>query len=324
VSSRCSGCWGVLLVDLVLDVGLTLSELLLGLAERTRQLGKLGAAENKQNDDQDDDQLGSAEIHGRSVPVLVSAVNISEGRRPAVLARLATAAGEALLDAHHDPYHHRSVLTVAGEDAVRAITIEGVASIDLRRHSGVHPRLGAVDVVPFVPYGDSTIDDARVARDAFVTWSGADLALPALVYGDDARSLPEVRRRARFELLPHPTAGAVCVSARLPLVAFNVWLATDDVAVARRVASEVRSPMVRALGLPVGVRVQVSMNLVDPLQFGPADAYDAVAERAEVGGTELVGLVPDAVLRSVPRERWDELDLDAGRTVEARLGGRDR
>ena len=253
--------------------------------------------------------------------MLVCAVNISDGRRADVLARLAAAAGDALLDAHHDPYHHRSVLTLSGEDAVRAVTIEAVRSIDLRRHAGVHPRLGAVDVVPFVPYVDSTMEDALAARDAFVAWAGTELALPALVYGDGARSLPELRRQARFELLPHPTAGAVCVSARLPLVAFNVWLATDDVAVARRVAAEVRSPMVRALGLPVGERVQVSMNLVDPLQFGPADAYDAVAARAQVAGTELVGLVPEAVLQAVPRERWDELDLDAGRTVEARLGG---
>lgn len=256
--------------------------------------------------------------------MLVSAVNISEGRRPDVLSVLAAAAGNALLDEHGDPSHHRAVLTIVGEDAVRAVSAEAVARIDLRRHAGVHPRLGAVDVVPFVPYGESTMDDAVRARDAYVRWCGETLALPALVYGDDMRSLPELRRRARFELLPHPTAGAVCVSARLPLVAFNVWLSSSDLTVAERVARALRSPVVRALGLPVGDRVQVSMNLVAPRAFGPADAYDAVAARTDVAGAELVGLVPEAVLRAVPPERWSQLDLDAGRTVEARLarGGR--
>jgi glutamate formiminotransferase len=213
------------------------------------------------------------------------------------------------------------VITVAGEDAVRAVTVEAVARIDLRRHAGVHPRLGAVDVVPFVPYGESTMDDARAARDAYAAWAGVELALPALVYGDGGRSLPELRRRARFEFLPHPTAGAVCVGARMLLVAFNVWLVSDDLAAAQAVAAAVRSPMVRALGLPVGERVQVSMNLVDPLRYGPADAFDAVAARAAVTGAELVGLVPEAVLLAAPRDRWDQLDLSADRTVEARLRG---
>lgn len=251
--------------------------------------------------------------------MLVSAVNISEGRAGRILGQVTASAGAALLDLHRDEHHHRSVLTVAGEAAVRAVAAAAVATIDLRRHAGVHPRLGAVDVVPFVPYGDSTLDDAARARDDFVAWAAAELQLPALVYGDGFRPLPELRRRARFELLPHPTAGAVAVAARPPLVAYNVWLAEPDLALARRVAAAVRGPGIRALGLPVGGRVQVSMNLVDPLRAGPADAYDAVAARAPVAGAELVGLVPEAVLRAVPRERWATLDLDAGRSVEARL-----
>lgn len=251
--------------------------------------------------------------------MLVSAVNISEGRAGRILGRVTASAGSALLDVHRDEHHHRSVLTVAGEAAARAVAAAAVATIDLRRHSGVHPRLGAVDVVPFVPYRDSTLDDAARARDDFVAWAAAELQLPALVYGDGFRTLAEVRRRARFELLPHPTAGAVAVAARLPLVAYNVWLAEPDLAMAVRVAAAVRGPGIRALGLPVGERVQVSMNLIDPLRVGPADAYDAVAARAPVAGAELVGLVPDAVLRAVPRERWAALDLDAGRSVEARL-----
>lgn len=254
--------------------------------------------------------------------MLVSALNISEGRPGAVLDRIVAAAGPALLDVHRDEHHHRSVLTVAGEDAVRAVAAAAVAAIDLRRHTGVHPRLGSIDVVPFVPYGDSTMADAERARDAFVAWAAAQLALPALVYAEAGPTLPEVRRRARFLLLPHPTAGAVAVGARGPLVAFNVWLAEPDLALARRVATAVRGPGIRALGLPVGDRVQVSMNLVDPSRIGPATAFDAVAALAPVAGAELVGLVPEAVLAAVRRERWAELDLDATKSVEARLARR--
>lgn len=254
--------------------------------------------------------------------MLVSALNISEGRAGATLDRITIAAGDALLDVHRDAHHHRSVLTVAGEAAVRAVAATAVAAIDLRRHAGVHPRLGSIDVVPFVPYGDATPADARRARDDFVAWAAEELALPAFVYAEDGPTLPEVRRRARHLLLPHPTAGAVAVGARGPLVAFNVWLAEPDLALARRVAAAVRGPGIRALGLPVGGRVQVSMNLIDPLQIGPAEAYDTVAAQTAVAGSELVGLVPDAVLRAVPRERWSELDLDATKSVEARLVGR--
>jgi glutamate formiminotransferase / 5-formyltetrahydrofolate cyclo-ligase len=254
--------------------------------------------------------------------VLVSPVNISEGRDGAPLTAIAAAAGSDLLDLHRDEHHNRSVLTLVGEAAVRRVAAEAVARIDLRRHSGIHPRLGAVDVVPFVPYGDSTMEQARAAREAFVVWAALELALPGLVYGDGGPTLPELRRRARLLVLPHPTAGAVAVAARAPLVAFNVWLASNDLSLARRVAAAVRSPAVRALGLPVGEQVQVSMNLVDPLHVGPEAAYDAVAAHAEVSRAELVGLVGDAVLRTAPRARWAELDLAEDRTVEARLARR--
>jgi glutamate formiminotransferase len=251
--------------------------------------------------------------------VLVSAVNISEGRNGPALTAIVSAAGGSLLDVHRDEHHNRSVLTLVGVEAVHRVVVEAVARIDLRRHSGVHPRLGAVDVVPFVPFGETTMPEARAARDSFVLWAMHEVALPAIVYDDEGPTLPEVRRWARLRLLPHPTAGAVCVAARAPLVAFNVWLASDDLSVARRAASAVRSPTVRALGLPVGERVQVSMNLIDPLRVGPAAAYDAVAAETAVTGAELVGLVPDAVLQAVPRPRWDELDLGEDRTVEVRL-----
>jgi glutamate formiminotransferase len=101
-------------------------------------------------------------------------------------------------------------------------------------------------------------------------------------------------------------------------VAYNVWV-DGDVALARRVATAVRTPAIRALGLQVGERVQVSMNLVAPDRVGPADAYDAVAAQAAVAGAELVGLVPESVLRAVPEARWTQLDLAEDRTIESRL-----
>lgn len=244
--------------------------------------------------------------------MLVCPLNVSEGRDPRRLARLEAAAGSALLDVHADPHHHRSVLWLAGEDAPRLVTALAVELLDLRRHQGVHPRIGVVDVVPFVG------DGAAQARDAFAAWAWEALRLPALPYGGDGPTLPAVRRR-RGRTLAHPTAGAVAVGARGPLVAYNVWLADPDLALARRVASAVRSPEIRALGLPVGDRVQVSMNLVDPLRAGPGAAYDAVAALTAVAGSELVGLVPEQVLLAEPEDRWSQLDLAPDRTVEARL-----
>ncbi len=265
--------------------------------------------------------------------MLECVVNVSEGRDRLVISALARAGGRCLLDVHSDPHHHRSVLTLAGDgvqDAARAVAAEAVARLDLRAHRGAHPRLGVVDVVPFVPLDGSTIADAIAARDGFLRWAAAELALPGFAYGPE-RSLPEVRRGAFRTLAPstgpaepHPTAGAVCVGARPVLVAFNVWLAgglgVDD---ARRVATAVRRPgAVRALGLDVGGRAQVSMNLVDPLIVGPASAFDAVRALVAVDGAELVGLVPAAALEDVPPERWVELDLGVARTIERRLADR--
>jgi len=260
-------------------------------------------------------------------------LNLSEGRRPGVLADLAAAAGRDLLDLHSDAHHHRSVLTLLEEDAPRAVTRAALRLIDLRRHAGVHPRLGAVDVVPFVALPGTPPAEAEGARDRFVAWVADELRVPAFTYsasGGSGPSLVEVRRNAfrggrhpdRGPGLPHPTAGAVAVGARPVLVAYNLWLARADLAVARAVARELRGPAVRALGLRVGDAVQVSLNLVDPGAFGPGDAHDAVAARTPVARAELVGLVPDAVLRAVPPDRWEQLDLDPVRTIESRIGAR--
>jgi len=230
-----------------------------------------------------------------------------------------------LLDVHSDVHHDRSVLTLVGEAAPRAVARAAVAALDLRRHQGVHPRFGVVDVVPFVPLAGSTLVDAVAARDRFLDWMAAEMGVPGFAYGPE-RTLPEVRRLAFAELppdrgpsRPHPTAGATAVGARPMLVAWNVWLAEPDLAGAQRIAREIRGPRLRALGLPVGRRVQVSMNLVEPDELGPAEAWDLVAERAAVAGAELVGLVPRSVLERTDPARWAELDLAEGKTIESRL-----
>lgn len=269
--------------------------------------------------------------------MLECVVNVSEGRRPAVIDALAGAAGPGLLDLHCDPHHHRCVLTLAGpgvEKAARDLATETVKLVDLRLHMGVHPRIGALDVVPFV-HLDEDPARALAARDDFARWASTALRLPCFLYGPE-RSLPELRRRAFSTLLPdmgptrpHPTAGAVAVGARAPLVAYNLWLAHPDVKVARVIAGSLRyvfarsgdrgAPAVRALGIEVGGAVQVSCNLLDPDRIGPAQVFDAVTARADIARAELVGLVPATVLAQIPEWRWNQLDLADDRTIEARL-----
>jgi glutamate formiminotransferase len=271
--------------------------------------------------------------------MLECVVNVSEGRRTEVIDAIGAVAGPELLDVHVDPYHHRAVLTLVGVDAPRAVAAEAVRTIDLRTHDGVHPRLGVVDVVPFIPLAGSTMADACGARDAFAAWAAAELHVPCFLYGPRTATqggigptLPELRRdawRSRAPdagpAAPHPTAGAICVGARSTLVAYNVWLAEPDLDLARRVAAAVRGPHLRALGLMVGSRAQVSMNLVDPEVLGPSVAFDLVAGLAEIDptdGAELVGLVPESVLAEVDEQRWAELDLSGERTIQARLARR--
>jgi len=270
-------------------------------------------------------------------------VNVSEGRDDRVLAELAASAAPALLDLHRDPDHNRAVLTMAGPadtvvPAARALAATAVARLDLRSHEGAHPRLGVLDVVPFVPYepGGPAPDDLAEAvalRDEFARWLGVELGVPSFLYGPlpggRTRTLPDIRRGAFGDLAPDfgppradPRTGATAVGARRVLVAYNVWV--SSAAVARRVAPLVRGAHVRALGLAVGPRAQVSCNLVDPGRLGPDRLYDQVASLvAEAGGAiegaELVGLVPAAVLDVIPRDRWAELGLSGDATVESAL-----
>ncbi len=256
--------------------------------------------------------------------------NFSEGRDPDVIGALAAAIeavpGVALLHRTSDADHNRTVLTFAGapeavmEAAVRAGGA-AVARIDLRRHSGVHPRIGAMDVCPLVPVRGIALD--RCAE--LAQWVGNRLWLehgvPVYFYEaaalrDECGTLEAVRRGVLREgLLPdlggpalHPSAGATVVGARKFLVAFNVNLDTADVGLARRIARAVRQsggglPMVKALGLPLdsaGV-AQVSMNLVDFEVTSIVQAFEAVEALAREGGavvreSELIGLAPAAAL----------------------------
>jgi glutamate formiminotransferase len=259
-----------------------------------------------------------------------------------VLDALRVAAGDALLDTHVDADHHRCVLTMAAAGstfAARSLLLARVALelIDLRTHQGAHPRLGALDVVPFAPLRGSSLDAAIATRDAVVDGLGS-LGIPAFRFGPLAdgtsRSLPELRRRAFVDLLPdagppgpHPTAGATAVGARLPLVAWNAWVQGASLGETRRIAAAVRSEHVRALGLQVRGATQVSCNLVDPLVATPLDVYAQIEALLPAGAhvvrCELVGLVPSGVLDAVAESWWARLDLSEDRAVEraaARIG----
>jgi glutamate formiminotransferase / 5-formyltetrahydrofolate cyclo-ligase len=282
-------------------------------------------------------------------------INVSEGRDPAIIAAVRAAGGESVLDVHSDPEHHRSVLTLGGplevvEESARQVVAVAVSLIDLRSHVGIHPRLGAVDVVPFVALPDpfhptqALRPDVLDARGDLAEWAGAELGLPCFLYGPE-RTLPDVRRLAFRSLrpdtgprTPHLTAGATAVGARPVLVAYNLWIAgpadrdpgdrgDQALRVARSLAADLRGPSVRALGLPIEAGAQVSINLIDPGSVPFPSLYDAVAGGARSAGcsvlrAELVGLVPARVLDQVPRHRWAQLDLSPDGTIESRMQAR--
>jgi glutamate formiminotransferase len=269
--------------------------------------------------------------------MLECVINISEGRDAGRLQTLRLLAGTSLLDLHADPDHHRCVLTMAGpadalDAAVRAVTRWAVAELDLKGHDGVHPRLGVVDVVPWIDLDDpwsAATPESLSARRRFSEWAADELDLPCFWFGPE-RSLPDVRRTAWRSLrpevgppTPHPTAGAAAVGARGALIAYNLWLTGGSLATARSVADAIRRPGLRTLGLAVSGGAQVSCNLTDPANLGPEQAYDLVAGMVGMAGiarAELVGLLPRAVLDRIPQQRWPDLDLSPAQTIEARLG----
>ena len=257
-------------------------------------------------------------------------VNISEGRALEVVAAIAMLAGPDLLDVHSDPDHNRSVITTVGTTAPRDIARGAITALDINDHAGVHPRLGVVDVVPFVPLDGSNFADAVAARDEFAAFVADEFDVPCFLYGT-GRTLPQLRKDAFTHLrpdvgpsAPHPTAGAICVGAREVLVAYNVILADSGITTAREIASKLRSQHVRALGMEISAGAQVSMNLIAPTQVGPAEVFDMISEMAQIDQCELVGLIPANVLQQIPKNRWNALDLTAEKTIEWQLAARNR
>jgi glutamate formiminotransferase len=292
-----------------------------------------------------------------------SVPNFSDGRRGPVIDEIVAAFAHPevlLLDRSSDPDHDRSVLTLAGPgEALVEAAVAGAAAcarlIDLRRQRGAHPRLGALDVLPFVPLGGVGVAECVALAKQAGRRLVAEVGIPVYLYGAAARrperaALPAVRGRgfeALLEAAPadpaaapdlggpalHPTAGATAVGVRPVLVAYNVDLASDDLALARSIAAAVRErdgglPAVRALGiaLPRRGRVQVSMNLLDFRLTPPAAAFAAVAAAAQragvaVAGSEVVGLVPEAALAGVDPATLLLHDFTPDQLLERRLAG---
>lgn len=260
--------------------------------------------------------------------------NFSEGRDQNVIAELRetilSVPGVKLLDVQSDPSHHRSVFTFIGtpegasEAAFRAIRL-ACQRIDLTRHKGEHPRMGATDVVPFVPVTGVTMDECVALAKALGERVGKELQIPVFLYARAAttperESLPRIRK-GEFEGLReaigkdpsrrpdygperiHPTAGATAIGARPFLVAYNIYLDTSDVRVAEEIAREIRTsggglPAVQAKGFDVGGKAQVSMNLLDVDLTSPHRAFGEVSQKAATRGvkvltSEIVGLVPE-------------------------------
>ena len=287
--------------------------------------------------------------------------NVSEGRRSDVIEAMFRAirsvSGVRLLDQSSDTAHNRSVLTLAGEraplkDAVLALFAVAVDAIDLRTHRGEHPRLGAVDVVPFVPIEGVTMTECvALARE-----TGAAVAerfgIPVFLYEEAAtrpgRANLEDIRRGQFEGLaekmaspewvpdfgpsqPHPTAGATVIGARMPLIAFNINLDTDRLDVAKAIASAIRHSsggfrFVKAMGIRLADRgiVQVSMNLTNYEKTPMFRVFEAVKREAARHGvavleSEIVGLVPMAALVSSAEYFLQLQDFAPGQVLESRL-----
>ncbi len=288
--------------------------------------------------------------------------NLSEGRDPGVIEKLKDALvlvqGVALLDEHRDKDHHRCVLTIAGSvesigEAAFAVVAKAAELIDLKNHAGQHPRLGACDVLPFVPLSGSTMEECVRLAHRVGARIGQELRIPVFLYEEACersfrKRLEQIRKGGPETLKkrmatdrawspdfgpaePHPTAGAIVVGARKPLVAFNVWLESHDVSLAREIARSIRAsngglPAVKAIGLELKSQgyVQVSMNLTDYLQTPVYVAFEAVKRAAALKGvavvkSELVGLIPQEALAQA---EGHDLQIDAltqAQTLEHRL-----
>ena len=283
--------------------------------------------------------------------------NFSEGADSATLDAITAAieshAGSWLLDHSADPDHGRSVYTLAGYPgrvmaAVEAAAEAAIEHVDLRAHAGHHPHIGAVDVIPFVPLGDTTMEQCVAGARTFAARLAERFELPVYLYREaaqrpDRRQLADVRRPG-FEGLaewmvspagepdfgptrPHPTAGATVVGARPFLIAWNIQLSSTDVAVARRIAGRIRErggglPAVQALGIELASQgcVQLSMNILDHQRTPIWRVWDeaerlAAAESVSLLDSELIGLVPAKALVDVA----DHIGSGSFHTAEQRL-----
>jgi glutamate formiminotransferase / 5-formyltetrahydrofolate cyclo-ligase len=293
--------------------------------------------------------------------ILEAVPNFSEGRDLGVVRAIVAAmqgSGAEVLDWSADPDHHRSVVTVIGPPAlVEAAAFAGAAvaveKIDLNRHRGVHPRIGAIDVLPFVPLAGLTMADATASARRVAQRLTSELRLPVYFYGQASdppgRSLAKLRRGG-FEqlvagwpagspdLLPadwqhpgaHPTAGAVCVGSRAVLLAWNVWIEGITIEAARGVARQAREdqsgiPGLRALALllPSRQALQISMNLENVERSSPAAAFTRVRELVEAAGgrvtqTEIIGMVPDELLRAATDD-WRLVPGTRARSLSQRV-----
>lgn len=305
-----------------------------------------------------------------AVPGLIECVpNFSEGRRPEVVDEIVRAVGQidgvSVLDHSRDETHNRSVVTFAGnaEPVVRAATAavgRALELIDMEQHTGAHPRIGAVDVIPFVPLGTTRLEECVDLARRFGEQIATRFELPVFLYGEAAlrperRRLAHVRRgqyeglRDEIATNPdrvpdfgpprlHPRGGAVAVGARKPLIAFNINLRTAELAIAIKIANAIREssggmPAVQAMGVLLdnpGMRpmAQVSTNLVDWERTGIADVVREVRQRARDAGTdvdhcELIGLAPTGALLEVAADALGLVDFSADQALELRLA-RDR
>ena len=297
-------------------------------------------------------------------PIIECIPNLSEGRNTAVLSALQDTirgiSGVALLDVHTDADHNRSVFTMAGspeaiEKAAFILAAEAVRYIDLTKHHGQHPRMGAVDVIPFVPIKNATMADCTALAKRVGERIAKDLSLPVFLYeeaaaGPGRKNLADIRRGG-FEgmaqklclpewkpdfggCVPHPTAGVVAVGARKPLIAFNINIDTPDIEIAKAIAKAVRGSSgglayCKALGMFLHERniAQVSMNLVDYENTPIYRVFEMVRiEAARYGvriiGSELVGLAPAKALMDCAEYFLRLENFEMGRHVlENRIEG---
>lgn len=278
--------------------------------------------------------------------------NFSEGRDPTVVKAIADAIAQTpdvlLLGWELDADHNRSVMTFAGTpDAVVEAAVRGVGKaaelIDLSAHQGVHPRVGAADVIPFVPLEGSTMDDAVAAAHRAGEEIWRRYGVPVYFYESAARSPDRKRlervRRKEFDGAPpdvgnlaaHPTAGASMVGARGFLIAYNVLLATRDVAIAQTIAKKIREssggfPHVKAMGIYLASRdcAQVSMNLTKFAEIPLDRVYDAISSVARELGTEavageIIGFIPRRAYEMAPAFFQRAENFEESRILETRI-----